>query len=132
MPAKGQRTSPANRNAQGGFAGTGNLDVDPLFVAPVGFASAPTSTGDYRLQSYSPATDAGNNAAVPVDSLDVNGNANTTEEAPDLDGNPRFVDLPLRPDTGLGAPPLVDMGAYEAQPTALNIYYLPLVADQAP
>ncbi|MBK9654798.1 MAG: hypothetical protein IPO66_04725 [Rhodanobacteraceae bacterium] len=106
---------------QGGFAGTGNLDADPLFVAPVGFASAPTSTGDYRLQSYSPATDAGNNAAVPVDSLDVNGNANTTEEAPDLDGNPRRYNDTGISDTGAGTPPVVDLGAYERQTNSVVV-----------
>jgi hypothetical protein len=76
---------------EGGFAGTGNLDVDPLFVAPVGFASAPTTDGDYRLQINSPALNVGSNAAVPVDI--------TT----DLDGNPRIVNT------------IVDMGAYENQ-----------------
>ena len=33
----------------------------------------------------------------------------------DLDGNPRFVDDPDTPDTGLGVPPIVDMGAFEIQ-----------------
>ena len=33
----------------------------------------------------------------------------------DLLGFPRFVDVPSVPDTGFGTPPLVDMGAYEAQ-----------------
>ncbi len=33
----------------------------------------------------------------------------------DLDGNPRFVDDPDTADTGNGAPPIVDMGAYEFQ-----------------
>jgi hypothetical protein len=55
------------------------------------------------LQDTSPAIDAGNNAAVP------------TEVTTDLDDNPRFVDIPTVPDTGHGAPPIVDMGAYEVQ-----------------
>jgi uncharacterized repeat protein (TIGR01451 family) len=63
---------------------------------------APAS-GNLRLQFTSPAIDAGNNAAVP---------AGVTT---DLDGNPRFVDIPAVPDTGNGTPPIVDMGAYEAQ-----------------
>ena len=100
---------------QGGVAGNGNLDVDPLFVAPAPPASAPTSSGDYRLRSYSPAADAGNNAAVPIDTLDVNGNANTSEEAPDLEGNPRRYNDSGIVDTGLGTAPVVDLGAYERQ-----------------
>ena len=32
----------------------------------------------------------------------------------DLDGNPRFLDIPETPDTGNGDTPIVDMGAYES------------------
>jgi predicted outer membrane repeat protein len=80
-----------------------NIDADPLFVDATG--------GNLRLQLISPAIDAGNNAAVPI--------TVTT----DLDGNPRFVDIPTVPDTGTGTPPIVDMGAYEATFTV----FLPLV-----
>ncbi|MCF8365495.1 MAG: S8 family serine peptidase, partial [Bacteroidales bacterium] len=75
---------------QGGYAGTGNLDVDPLFVdqPPVGLGTE----GDLRLQACSPAINAGDNTAVPA--------GITT----DLDGNPRFY------NSGT-----VDMGAYEYQ-----------------
>jgi predicted outer membrane repeat protein len=78
---------------QGGYAGAGNLDADPRFVAPITASSAPTTTGDYRLQAGSPAIDAGNTLSVTV--------------ATDLDGKPRIVDGE------------VDMGAYEKQPTPL-------------
>ncbi len=85
----------AYSNIQGGWPGTGNIDADPLFVDP--------GSGDYHLSPGSPCIDAGNNNAVPV--------GITT----DLDGNPRFVDDPDTVDTGLGDPPVVDMGAYEFQ-----------------
>jgi hypothetical protein len=75
---------------QGGFGGTGNLDADPMFVAPVSFASAPTTDGDYHLRASSPAIDAGNNADIPP--------GITT----DRDGGPRIVNG------------TVDMGAYES------------------
>jgi hypothetical protein len=78
---------------QGGWPGLGNLDADPLFVDPL--------NGDYRLLSTSPCIDAGDNSAVPL--------GLTT----DLRGVPRFIDDPLTPDSGLGAAPVVDMGAYE-------------------
>ena len=61
---------------------------------------------DYRLGSGSPCLDAGDNGAVPKDVLT------------DLLGNPRFVDDPETTDTGLGTPPIVDMGAYEYQAPA--------------
>ena len=58
--------------------------------------------GNLRLQLTSPAIDAGDNTAVP------------SGITSDLEGNPRFVDIPSNPDTGRGTPPIVDMGAYEA------------------
>ncbi|MEM7262873.1 MAG: hypothetical protein AAF488_12850 [Planctomycetota bacterium] len=48
-------------NIEGGFAGVGNIDVDPLFVAPI--------FGDYRLMLGSPCIDAGD----PTTELDPDG-----------------------------------------------------------
>jgi predicted outer membrane repeat protein len=84
---------------EGGFAGTGNIDVDPLFA-----------DADGRLSAGSPAIDAGNNAAPGLVGVMT-----------DLDENPRFVDDPATPDCQqapgtCGDPPVVDMGAYELQP----------------
>ena len=107
---------------EGGFAGTGNLNVDPLFVSPLAFTSAPTIAGNYRLQDSSPAVDAGSNAAVPVDTFDLNDNASTTDEAPDLDGNPRRYNDTGVPDTGSGTAPIVDMGAFEKQTNSPPIF----------
>jgi hypothetical protein len=79
----------------GEFGGEGNINLDPLWVDGDG--------GDYHLGPSSPCIDAGDSGAVP---MDVTG---------DLDGNSRFVDDPDTKDTGIGPPPLVDMGAYEHQ-----------------
>jgi len=99
---------------QGGWAGEGNIDADPLFVDP--------DSGDYRLQPCSPCIDAADNYSVPPDTLDLDGDGDTTEPIPfDLDGNSRFVDDPATPDTGNGEPPIVDMGAYEFQVCAGDI-----------
>lgn len=78
-------------NIRGGWSGQGNIDADPMFV----------SAEDYRLLPASPSIDAGDNRAIQITALD-------------LDGGPRFVDDPATPDTGVGPPPVVDMGAYEA------------------
>ena len=92
----------------GYFAGSGNIDANPLFVDPNG--------GDFRVSDGSPCIDAGDNAAVPADAPDLDGDGNVIEPLPiDLDGNARFVDQPAVVDTGNGAAPLVDMGAYEVQ-----------------
>lgn len=85
----------------GGHCGSdqgGNIQADPLFRDPAG--------GNLRLGLTSPAIDAANNSAVPAGIL------------ADLDGQPRFVDIPTVPDSGSGAAPIVDMGAYEAHPDA--------------
>ena len=69
---------------------------------------------DYRLSLSSRCIDAGDNTSVAPDWLDLDGDGNTVEPVPvDLDFRPRFIDVPAIPDTGNGAPPLVDMGTYE-------------------
>ena len=83
-------------NIQQTVAGTGNTNVDPLFV------DAPNK--NFRLQLTSPSIDAGNNAAVPL--------TITT----DLAGQPRFRDIATIADTGAGTAPITDLGAYESAP----------------
>jgi hypothetical protein len=82
--------------------GGGNIYVDPLFVDADGPDNTIGTEDDnlYLLDS-SPCIDAGDNEAVPAGI------------SFDLDGNPRFVDSSLSPDTGNGTAPLVDMGPYE-------------------
>lgn len=89
--------APDNWDSRCGTDMGGNLEADPLFINP--------DEGNLRLSIFSPMIDAGNNAALPV------------EITQDLDGNPRFVDIPSIPDTGNGTPPIVDIGAYEVQDT---------------
>ncbi len=80
---------------QGDHPGTGNIDVDPAFVAPISADLAPTSDGDYHLTDRSPAVDTGTNSLATVDT--------------DLDSNPRIV------DGDRDGTCTVDMGAYEVQ-----------------
>lgn len=96
--------------------GAGILDADPRFVDADGADGNPLTYGDndYRLAAASPCLDAGDNTEVPADVKDLNGNANVTEPWPfDFDGLARFVDQVGVPDTGVGPPPIVDMGCYE-------------------
>jgi len=91
---------------QGGYSGTGNINMDPLFYDP--------DNSDYHILPSSPCIDAGNNTAVPNDKTDMDGDGNTVEPIPwDIEDNKRFVDHPNVPDTGYGTPPVVDMGACE-------------------
>jgi hypothetical protein len=99
----------------GTTCGSGMIyNANPQFVDADGADNtAGTLDDNLRLGSGSPAIDAGNNAAVP------------SGVTADLDNKPRFVDIPSVPDTGSGTPPIVDMGAYEAQKPKI---YLPLIA----
>jgi predicted outer membrane repeat protein len=110
-------------DVQGGYAGEGNIDADPLCVrtpdpGPDGdWGTDDDDYGDLRLQASSPCIDAADNEAVPPDEFDLDEDGDTEEPIPfDLDWNPRFVDDPDTEDTGNGDPPIVDMGAYEFQP----------------
>jgi hypothetical protein len=80
--------------------GAGNLNSDPLFGMPVEASTAPTTTGNLRLRSGSPAIDAGDSAVI-----------SPTLPANDLDGQPRLIGS------------AVDMGAYEHA-------YLPLTVSR--
>ncbi|MHC5110459.1 MAG: right-handed parallel beta-helix repeat-containing protein [Planctomycetota bacterium] len=88
---------------QGGFPGKGNIDSNPWFVDPDGSDGDPNTVhdNDLRLAQGSPCTDAGDSNALHVGAVT------------DLAGNPRRVDDPATDDTGVGEPPVVDMGAYE-------------------
>ncbi|MBN1771108.1 MAG: hypothetical protein JXB32_07605 [Deltaproteobacteria bacterium] len=84
----------ASCDVQGGFAGTGNLDVDPEFVS--------VSGGDLHLDAGSPCVGAGSAALLPADAADLDGDLDVAEPLPhDLDGNARVQGGTL------------DMGAYE-------------------
>ncbi|MHC4217882.1 MAG: right-handed parallel beta-helix repeat-containing protein [Planctomycetota bacterium] len=88
-------------NVQGGYLGTGNINLDPLFVNPGG--------GDYRSSGGSPGIDAASNSAVPAG------------VSTDLDGNPRQMNDPCAADIGPDGPLVVDMGAYEFQCTSCDL-----------
>jgi hypothetical protein len=75
------------------FAGSDNIGNNPCFVDV-----------DLRLSPGSPCINAGNNAALPPDTPDLDGDGDTTEPIPlDLDGNLRIFN------------DIVDMGAYESE-----------------
>ena len=81
---------------EGGFAGTGNIDEDPMF------ADAPN--GDYHLALGSPCIDAGNPLGTHGDEADLDGNGVTNEPLPfDLDDTLRVK--------GVAG----DMGAFERE-----------------
>ena len=101
----------------GDLGGTGNAGDDPQFVDPDGNDGQPgTADDDYRLARLSPAIDAGGNGLLPADVFDLDDDGDTTEGLPiDLAGRDRRVDDIDTADTGAGATPIVDIGAYEFQ-----------------
>jgi hypothetical protein len=90
-------TTVAYCDVEGGWwSGTGNIDKDPCFVNP--------DANDYHLKPDSPCIDAGDTTSV------------SSGVFVDADSNPRGVDDPAIPDTGIAVVGLtVDMGAYEFQ-----------------
>ena len=108
-PATGSLIEVAYSDVEGGWLGTGNVDLDPLFADPAGADGvAGTDDDDFRLTASSPCIDAGNSTLLsPV----------LTQ---DLDGNPRYVDDPATPDTGYGPGAPLDLGAWEFQPEGLG------------
>jgi hypothetical protein len=98
-------------DVEGGAAGIGNVDRNPLFVRHPSpgpdeqWGTPDDDWGDVRLSAYSPVVDAGDRNSLP------------SQVVTDLQGNPRFVDVPTTPDTGIGSTPALDLGAYEASAT---------------
>jgi predicted outer membrane repeat protein len=74
---------------EGGYAGTGNLNVNPLFINMPSHFLAPIATGNLKLQAGSPAIDQGNNNIAPLHFIT------------DADGNHRMINC------------VVDRGAFE-------------------
>ena len=87
---------------QGIAGGAGNIAADPLLSNP--------AAGDFHISQFSPCADAGNNGYVP------------SATPGDFDQNPRIADDTLVPDTGVGTPPIVDMGAYEVQNSLYTVF----------
>jgi predicted outer membrane repeat protein len=89
----------------GALGGIGNIGEDPLLVDIDGADDIlGTADDNPRLVPESPCVNAGDNTAILADTMDIDGDGNTTEPIPfDVDDNPRFIN-----DT-------VDMGAYEYQ-----------------
>lgn len=100
---------------EGGFAGQGNLDADPRFKRPATpgddgvWGTFDDDFGDQRLNAGSPGIDAGDTSLVPLGT------------PRDRGGRPRLQDVVAAPDTGRGPPPIVDMGAYEADGARLRL-----------
>jgi hypothetical protein len=94
---------------RGGWPGTGNLNADPVFFLPAGLDGSAGTEDDYlRLGTGSPCIDKGDNALLPQDFADVDGDGNFKETLPfELGGRDRINGT------------AVDMGAYEAYATPL-------------
>ncbi len=98
----------------GSWDGTGDIGDDPNFTDPNGADGIPGTLDDDLTLAGTACIDAGDNNSVPADEFDLDGDSNTVESVPfDLAGSLRFMDANDVNDTGNGAPPVVDMGAYE-------------------
>lgn len=87
------------------FFGEGNINANPRWLLNPQQGDQDGNGGVLQLLEGSPCIDAGNNEIAQQLGLTV-----------DLLGRNRFINDPDTPDTGVGAPPIVDMGAYEFRP----------------
>ena len=103
------------------MGGEGNIPDHPKFEDIFGQDGIPgTGDEDLSLMIDSPCVDAGWNSLLPADWLDLDGDGDWSEALPvDLRYGERRLDGE-RQDTGMGTPPIVDMGAYERHPTGLT------------
>ena len=109
-PGQGGTLAIDHAVVQGGATGTNVLDADPRYGRPPApgpdgaWGTPDDDYGDLRVQSGSPAIDAGRAALLPPDTADLDGDGNTAEPVPTaLGGDPR----------ARGA--AVDLGAYESE-----------------
>ncbi len=104
----------------GGYAGTGNIDLDPCFKRPL-------EDPDFRIQPCSPCTDAGDNTVLPPDAADLDRDGDALETLPvDLFGRARVAD-----SDGAGTA-TVDMGAVEYGPGTESLWTLTVIVDPTP
>lgn len=102
-----------NNIIQGGLAGVNNIDIDPLFLKAPSYEIAPFVKGDYRLQTGSPAIDAGDNDLYISYGLEP--------EGIDLAGNPRVLNYS---NNGI-----IDLGAYEGDWGTLPVSLISFTAE---
>jgi len=109
-----QDADPNDSDIPFGGVANHNIDDNPRFMrdpspgADGVWGTADDDYGDLRLQHTSPCIDSADNASLPADTTDLDGDGNTTEPIPyDLDGHPRIV------DGDCNSTSVVDMGAYE-------------------
>lgn len=105
----------------GTLGGVANFAANPQFVDPLGADnSSGTSDDDLRLTAASPCLDVGDDASLPKDAADLDGDGDTTEPLPlDFDLLPRIQ----------GA--AVDLGPYEGPRQSVIVDADPLLVPEA-
>ncbi|HEX3000120.1 MAG TPA: right-handed parallel beta-helix repeat-containing protein, partial [Armatimonadota bacterium] len=98
-------------DVEGGWPGAGNLNIDPLFVDADGPDDIRgNGDDDLRLRPDSPCLNKGNNAALLLDTFDLDEDGDISEVIPyDRNGDPRVSGS------------VVDMGAYEVDLQTLSL-----------
>ncbi|MBP8604738.1 MAG: right-handed parallel beta-helix repeat-containing protein [Phycisphaerae bacterium] len=119
---------------QGGFAGTGNINANPLF----------TGSGDYHLTASSPCIDAGSDFDAPAEDLDgkprpLDGNGDSIAaidmgayEFEYINVDLRITSISLNPKVPhVGQPVAVTVTIHNAGTTNAGSFYLDWYADRA-
>jgi hypothetical protein len=105
----------------GGYAGTGNINADPLFVD--------AATGDLHILAGSPCVDAGNTAAIPAGLVtDLDGNARVFGAAVDMGAYEDATPSPTSCAAILAADDTSASGSYRIDPDGPEFGVVPFYA----
>ncbi len=112
----GSNMTGITNGVNGNQVGTSGSPIDPLLGS---LANNGGTTQTHALLATSPAVEAGSNAALPVDTFDLDGDANVAETLP---VDQRGTGFPRNADSqDANTTQTVDIGAFELHPSIENI-----------
>lgn len=114
VPAGSGAAIASHSDVQGGLAGPGNIDADPLLADPAG--------GDFHLLPLSPCIDAGDSSAPELTIHDVEGDPRIFHGFVDIGADETVLTVRLIQPGGPGAPVLVTNGNLDTGHEYYNLF----------